>query len=109
MLISGATFVARGYAGHMDKLEHIMYEAIKHKGFAFVEILQPCVSFNNTWKFYNEKVRWVDETESDVFEALRLCQDETLTGIFYRVSKESYEDAVGEVEAEDVAEVLSRF
>ena len=109
MLVSGATFVARGYAGHMDKLEYIMYEAIKHRGFAFVEILQPCVSFNNTWKLYNEKVRWVDGGSDDFYEALKFCQDETLTGIFYRVSRETFEEAVGEIEAENIAEVLGRF
>lgn len=53
----GAGFVARGYAGKKDHLARIIKEAIKHRGFSLVDILQPCVSFNkvNTYAWYNER------------------------------------------------------
>jgi len=52
----GATFVARGFPGRLSHLKSLIKQAIEHKGFAFIDVLQPCVAFNNTWKFYNERV-----------------------------------------------------
>jgi len=54
MLASGATFVARAYAGNPSHLRKILIQAITHKGFSFVDVLQPCISFFNTYQFYNE-------------------------------------------------------
>ena len=38
------------------KLKETIKEAILHKGFSFVEALQPCVAFYNTFEFYRKKV-----------------------------------------------------
>lgn len=92
MLVSGATFVARAFAGKHSQLVEIMYSAIKHRGFSFVEILQPCVSFNDFWKI-REEIHDIREAES-VENALRLCRDKTACGIFYRKEEETFEDAV---------------
>ena len=40
------SFAARGYAADTAHLKGLMKEAINHKGFALLDILQPCVSFN---------------------------------------------------------------
>lgn len=56
MINTGATFVARGYAAKLDHLTDLMIKAIEHKGFSFVEILQPCIAWLNTFPFYNERV-----------------------------------------------------
>ncbi|MFW9803397.1 MAG: thiamine pyrophosphate-dependent enzyme [Candidatus Thorarchaeota archaeon] len=55
-LTAGATFVARGFSGDQKGLVALMRKAIKHKGFALVDILQPCQTWNRVlnWKFYNE-------------------------------------------------------
>ena len=45
MLSVGATFVARVYAD-AEQVKQVLEEAIKHKGFAFIEILQPCIIFH---------------------------------------------------------------
>jgi len=52
----GTSFVARGYAGLPDHLAELIAQAIRHRGTALVDILQPCVSFNkiNTYKWYKE-------------------------------------------------------
>src|SRR3989344_8597596 len=47
-LSSGATFVARAYAGHLKEMVQIMKQAILHEGFAFVDIVQACPSFGKT-------------------------------------------------------------
>jgi 2-oxoglutarate ferredoxin oxidoreductase subunit beta len=56
-LASGATFVARGFSGMQNDLVDLMVKAIQHRGFAVVDILQPCQTWNRqlTWKFYNER------------------------------------------------------
>lgn len=92
MLISGATFVARAFAG--KQLEEIMYEAINHKGFSFVEILQPCVSFNNFWDMRNE-IQYVGMADS-LEEALKLCSNPRACGIFFREEIETFEECVYE-------------
>ncbi len=53
MLCSGASFVARVFA-EKDQIEYVFREAMKHKGFAFIEVLQPCIIFHND-KGYKEK------------------------------------------------------
>ncbi len=52
-----AGFVARGFAGMTDHLTRLIQQAITHKGFSLVDILQPCVSFNkvNTFAWYNKR------------------------------------------------------
>jgi len=54
-----AGFVARGFAGMVDHLALIIQEAIAHRGFSLVDILQPCVSFNkmNTFSWYKSRCK----------------------------------------------------
>ena len=46
-LASGATFVARGYAFDIRHLKDLIAKAIQHRGYAFVDVLQPCPTYNN--------------------------------------------------------------
>jgi len=43
----GATFVARSFSGDKEQLVPLLQAAMSHKGFAFVDIVSPCVTFNN--------------------------------------------------------------
>jgi len=56
------SFVARGYAGDHEHLVQMMKEAIRHKGFALLDIFQPCVTFNrlNTYQWFAERVYHLD-------------------------------------------------
>ncbi len=65
MLSAGASFVARVFVGEYDHMKYVMKEAIKHKGFAFVDILQPCITFNNTFQFYKERVYKLEDSGHD--------------------------------------------
>jgi len=89
MLSVGATFVARGFSGKLKELTDVFYQAMKHKGFSFVDVLQPCVSFNDTYKLYNSKVEILPQPVSTVEEAMKLAeQTEKLPiGIFYQVEQ----------------------
>ena len=63
-IAAGAGFVARSFSGRPQHLEEMMRRAILFKGYAMVDILQPCVSFNkiNTFAWYNKRVYELDET-----------------------------------------------
>ena len=43
----GASFVGRGFSGDKDQLVPMIKAAISHKGFAFIDVISPCVTFNN--------------------------------------------------------------
>lgn len=62
-IASDISFVARAFAGDIDYLSEIIQQAVKHKGFALIDVLQPCVSFNhvNTFRWYRERVYKVDQ------------------------------------------------
>ena len=57
-LASGYTFVARAYALDVNHLARIIEEAVKHKGAAVIDVLQPCVTYNDlyTKDWYNKRV-----------------------------------------------------
>lgn len=59
----GAGFVARAFAGDIEGLKGILKKAITCRGFALVDILQPCVTFNrvNTYGWYRERVYYLGE------------------------------------------------
>jgi len=60
---AGAGFVARGYSGEKEHLVQIMKQAIQFEGYALVDILQPCVSFNkiNNYEYYSSRVQKLGE------------------------------------------------
>jgi 2-oxoglutarate ferredoxin oxidoreductase subunit beta len=57
------SWVARGFAGLGEHLKELYKQAINHRGFALLEVLQPCVSFNkvNTYQWYQQRVYKVEE------------------------------------------------
>ncbi len=46
-LASGATFVARGYSFDIKHLRELIARGVKHRGYAFIDVLQPCPTYNN--------------------------------------------------------------
>jgi 2-oxoglutarate/2-oxoacid ferredoxin oxidoreductase subunit beta len=46
-LVSGFTFLARGYSYDVRHLKDVIKKAVEHKGLAFVDILQPCPTYND--------------------------------------------------------------
>lgn len=95
----GATFVARSFSGDREHLKMIMKEALDHKGYALVDILQPCVTFNkvNTNSWYKERVKPIDASHNveDFEAAMRLAGtwgDEIPIGILYKTNKPTYTD-----------------
>ena len=62
MLASSASFVARVPAD-VSQIEKVFLEALKHKGFAFIEILQPCIIFHS--QTYKERLYELDKAKHD--------------------------------------------
>ncbi len=97
------SFAARGFAGDMDHLAGLIKQAIRHEGFSFLEILQPCVSFNkvNTFDWYKKRVYVLDEASYDptdrpaAFEKALEWGDRIPLGVIYRSDRRTYEDLVG--------------
>ena len=93
----GAGFVARGFTGHKTQLISLMKQAIEYKGYALVDILQPCVSFNktNTFAWYNERVYELDGThnaqnKSAAMQKAMEFGEKIPLGILYLEEKSTY-------------------
>ena len=56
MIASGATYLARGTSHGIDLLKKIFKEAIMHKGFSLVDVLQVCVTYYNMYEYYDKRV-----------------------------------------------------
>jgi 2-oxoglutarate ferredoxin oxidoreductase subunit beta len=96
MLESGATFVARGYPVKLKHLEEIMVQAVEHEGFSFVDVLQPCVSFYNTYEKYNSLVEIMDHVPESYEEAMSIAKrsDKFPIGIIYQEKKPVFHQAL---------------
>ncbi len=61
LAIPGSSFLARGYSGASDQLNAIMVAALKHanqgRGFAFVEVMSPCVTYNDTYVDWSGRIQ----------------------------------------------------
>lgn len=98
-IVANAGFVARGFTGYSDHLSELIQRAILHKGFALVDILQPCVSFNEVdiFKWLKERCEMIsdDHDPADRFAALRLAEqwgDRIPVGVFYQNDRPPFEE-----------------
>lgn len=96
-IAAGAGFVARAFSGRKEHLVSVMKQAIEYDGYALVDILQPCVSFNkvNTFSYYNHRVYELDSdyNPSDKPAALVKAMefgDKIPIGVLYREEKQTF-------------------
>lgn len=93
-----ASFVARAFSGDIDKTKEIIKKAINHRGYALVDILHPCVSFNkiNTFKWYKENTYYLDDSydPANREEALKksLESEKLSLGVIYTNQAETFEE-----------------
>jgi 2-oxoglutarate ferredoxin oxidoreductase subunit beta len=100
-LTGNASFVARTFAGEPKQMTEVLKQAIRHKGFALVDVLQPCVSFNrvNTYDFYKQRVYKLENESHDAgdFNAAyrRALEwgDRIPIGVFYVEDRPTFEDS----------------
>ncbi|HLS52828.1 MAG TPA: thiamine pyrophosphate-dependent enzyme, partial [Tissierellaceae bacterium] len=98
-LTMGAGFVARGFSGDIPHLVELMKEAILYKGYAHLDIFQPCVVWNkvNTFGWYKQRVYQLPEdydytNYEEAYKKALEFGDKIPIGILYKVEKPTYED-----------------
>ena len=104
-LVSNCSFVGRGFAGDMVHLQKLIVEAIKHRGFAFLDVFQPCVTFNylNTFAWFKERVYKLEEAGHDpadknkALEKAFEWEDKIPIGIFYKEDRPVLVDEIPQV------------
>ncbi len=83
-----ATFVARTFSGQLKEMIDLFVQALQHPGFAFIQVLSPCVTFYNTYDQYRNSVRPLpaEHDPGNKMAAIQLAlETETqYTGLFYR-------------------------
>jgi 2-oxoglutarate ferredoxin oxidoreductase subunit beta len=121
-LAAGAGFVARGFVGDLKHLTGLIVRGVRHKGYALIDIFQPCVTFNrvNTYDFYNERVYRLEETGYDPHERLAAFQkalewgERIPIGLFYEEERPTHEDGfpplrAGALAKRDLRPTLEEF
>lgn len=136
-LSAGATFIARGFSGDNKQETQLLVEAITHKGFAIVDTMQPCVTFNhkNTFAWFYERVYKLEAegyNSADRLKAFEKAQEWPLkkqlligekehipTGVFYKEERPTWEEGVPQIAKEplvkqsienvDIAPLLKDF
>lgn len=99
---AGATFVARGTAFHASQIDKLLVEAIRHKGFSVVEILDSCPTTfgrRNKFKSVIEMMNHLKEIAVPVAAADKMSaeqlQGKVLTGVLHREDKPEYVEEYG--------------
>lgn len=126
-IASGATFVAREYAAHIPQLTDLIVKANEHVGISIIDVLQPCVTWNEeyTHDFYQKNTYYLDETHDKTnavkaFEkSLEWGEKKIPLGIFYEINKPSYEEQIPQIAGKalietpvtkrDLSEVLQKY
>lgn len=108
-LVLGAGFVARCFSGEEDHLRETMKAALTFPGYALVDILQPCVTFNkvNTHGWYKKRVYFPENIDhgdwAKAMELTRQWGDEIPLGIFYKNSRPTFESSLNSLKGEPLA------
>lgn len=100
-IVSGATYVARGFSGEQKQLAELIAGGISHRGFALIDVFSPCVTYNkvNTYSFFKERTYNVDHEGWDPTDAARSLQkafewdDKIPLGLIYKDEQPIYEDS----------------
>ncbi len=95
------SFVARAFAGDIPHLKGIIQEAVKHKGFSLVDVLQPCVTFNkiNTYEWYRQRVYRIEsdynpENKIEAFKKALEWGDRIPIGVIYKNHRPILEERI---------------
>ena len=99
-LASGATYVARGFSGDVKHLADLVANGLRHRGFAFVDVFSPCVTYNkiNTFDFFRQRVYKLESAGHDPSDLVAAWQralewgEKIPIGLFYATERPTYED-----------------
>ena len=89
-IVTGATYVARGFSGNPRQLTELMYNGMQHKGFALIDVFSPCITFNrdNTTAFFKQRVQELEghdpSNKAAALEQAIKWGDEIPIGLLYQ-------------------------
>lgn len=101
---SGATYVARGFSGDPVHLTELIKNGITHRGFALIDVLSPCITFNrdNTYDWFKQRIYKLEDEKHDYKNLMAAYQkaDEDIStnytkmpiGLFYKTERPTYEE-----------------
>ncbi|MCI0485721.1 MAG: thiamine pyrophosphate-dependent enzyme [Blastocatellia bacterium] len=101
-LVSGATYIARGFSGVPDHMANLIAGGIAHRGFSLIDVFSPCVTYNhiNTYPWFRERVyKLEDESNYDPSNVESALQrsfewgDRIPIGLLYEDEQPIYEDS----------------
>jgi 2-oxoglutarate ferredoxin oxidoreductase subunit beta len=102
MLAYGASFVARGFSSQPRELAEIIKRGVQHKGFSFIQVISPCVTFFDTYAHYKETTAPLPKSHdpSDRLAAMKLAlETEThYLGVFYEDDRPPHDAHVRQVQ-----------
>jgi len=100
-ILNHATFVARGFAGDIPHLANLIEQGLNHKGFAFLDILQPCITYNKDmpYNWYRKNIYDLKEKNHDPKDkaaALNkaLETDKLPIGVFLQKQKPAFHEQI---------------
>ena len=101
-LESGASFIARGFAGDHERLKELILAGLRHTGYSFIDVFQPCVTFNHTqtydWYrqrlYYLESVKHDPSSEAAAHARAHEWGEKLPVGIFYQQAREVYHEEI---------------
>ncbi|WP_432406469.1 2-oxoacid:ferredoxin oxidoreductase subunit beta [Wukongibacter sp. M2B1] len=96
-LASGASFIAQGFSAYQTQLVDLIIKAINHRGFSFINIFSPCVTFNktNTYEWFRKNLANIDEDQDHDIRSYRKAMDKYIetdglfTGLLYENTESS--------------------
>ena len=96
---AGATFVARGFSGNPKLLQELIIDGINHKGFSFIDVLSPCVTFNklNTYNWFRERLVELKSPEHEssnlslAFKRSLEWENNIPVGLFFKDKNSNYQ------------------
>ncbi|MGD8429411.1 MAG: 2-oxoacid:ferredoxin oxidoreductase subunit beta [Ectothiorhodospiraceae bacterium] len=106
-LSAGAGYIARGFSGDPNNLARLIAEGMEHPGFAFIQVLSPCITYRPEQMEYKHRVHDGFQVTSDRREAfVQLLDDDGFAqGLLYRAAASGWHpDSATETDLEAIAE-----
>lgn len=109
MLASNATHIARSYTGKIDHLSNLIIDAVNHKGFSFIEVLQPCIAWYNNAQLYNAHVYEIsdadlenkDIAEKKIREWDYVSESKIALGTFYKINQPEFTEELPDIKPDN--------
>ena len=114
------SFIARGFSGKPKQLKELFIQAIRHRGFAIVHVMSPCVTMNQHVTFESLKQLYAELPEDHDPSNRGMAFERTLdtsrlwTGLFYREERPTLHDRLADLNEragryENLKELLARY